>query len=181
MKWFRALSSVAVASLAVPPGFPGRKPTLIRVTGWLALVGWLVAAGCFYIFAVDGSQPPMAVATVFFGFVGFVLLIIWAASSVFLWAMKYKANAMLSMVGPFTKVATDVVMQRMKEPAGPAVKDFAGMWLPTCDRCRQPALFHCRRDQLSLCWACLQAHDSDQCLYVRAARVVPPELQGRGR
>jgi len=181
MRWLRSLTGVAVAGMAVPPGFPKRKPLVIRVSGWLALVFTLITVLCFYVFAEGGSSTPAAVATAFFGSLAFLLLLVWAVPSVLLWWMRYKAEALLSMAGPLAEAAASAVRQRVGASSAPDIKDSAGMWVPTCNRCGQPALFHCGQHQMSLCWSCLQTHDTDQCVYVRAGRVVPPEMQERGR
>lgn len=183
MGWLRALTGVSIAGMAIPAGFPKRKPALIRIAGWLALICWVIAAACVYGFAVSSvqSQQPMAVGAALFGILGFCLFTIWAIPSAVLWTMRKKAEALLSIVGPISEAARGVGTQWPVGSGEPHVRDFAGMWLPTCSRCGQPALFHCRRDQVSLCWPCLQEHDTDQCVYVRATRVVPPEMQGRGQ
>ncbi|MGH9378987.1 MAG: hypothetical protein ACRD1I_09325 [Terriglobia bacterium] len=150
-----------------------KKPIWMRLVGWASLVLWALAGWGLYSYSHGYPTTASALVIFLFMFLAGALGIVWIICSALTWAITRQARVGAAVMRDSMAGLTPPPAPHVRAGQGDGLPRWAGKSAVTsCYHCAQPAVLHCCRHEANLCWQHLLTHDSDECTYIRAERVV---------
>lgn len=155
-----------------------KKPVWIRLTGYLALAALAAAGAFFYTYSHGYPTQAVALLMALSGAAGAFTSLAWCALSLIHWGLRRQAamGAEAMRAAMAGALAPSKSLFKNAAPLTPPAWDQKAA-VSMCRECRLPAVLHCCRHESDLCWQHVVQHDSDECTYIRAERVLRPRAE----
>ncbi|MGH9352184.1 MAG: hypothetical protein ACRD2G_08505 [Terriglobia bacterium] len=150
-----------------------KKPIWMRLLGWVVVLAWGMAAFCLWGALGPRHDILLLYPAYMLAIGGVMLFFLWAVCSAIVWAANRQARTSAAVMRGSMAGLTPPPAPHVRAGQGDGLPRWAGKSAVTsCYHCPAPAVLHCCRHEANLCWQHLLTHDSDECTYIRAERVV---------